>query len=174
MTLEHHYSSSSSSRLKRKRQRCPSTTSSTTFILAEDVSSPENASRRTLLAGHKELCELKDESRRKPQCRHDGPCLLDSSAPPRQAPRYIKQLAAKSFKQISSLSTLQEDDRSSSDGDEQVELCLCSTPCAEKADEDPTDKPLRPQKRRRLGSLARRTTGLDTDLPRRLTRCFMD
>ncbi|KAH6944471.1 hypothetical protein HPB50_003345 [Hyalomma asiaticum] len=164
-SLEHHSSrSSSSSRLKRKRQRSPSTSSSTTDILAEDALSAENASTRKLMARDNEVCELKKESRGRSHCRHRGRCLQDSSVPPRHAPCYIKHLAANSFKHSSGLATLKDDYRSSSDCDEEVELCLYSTPGPVKADKDRSDKLLGPKKRRRLDSLARRKTGLDTDL----------
>ncbi|KAH6944346.1 hypothetical protein HPB50_002719 [Hyalomma asiaticum] len=155
--------STSSSRSKRKRERHPSTSSSTTFILAEQLSSPDIDSARELLAGDSEVFEVQDESRRHPRSPYLGTRLRDSSLPPRHGPRYIRQLDDNSFKQASGSSAVQEGDRSSSDGNEQVELRLRSTPGAEKPDEDPTDKPLSPQKMRRLAYLSRRTTGGDLD-----------
>ncbi|KAH6920820.1 hypothetical protein HPB50_028192 [Hyalomma asiaticum] len=63
-----------------------------------------------------------------------------------------RKLLARDKEQTSGLSVLQEDDRSSSDCGEQVELRLCSILGPEKADEDPSDKMLRPQKSSRLAA----------------------
>ncbi|XP_037505038.1 uncharacterized protein LOC119381138 [Rhipicephalus sanguineus] len=162
MVRERDGSSSSSHRSRRKRKRSSdvTTTSSTIYILTKDRSLPDVDNEPEYSAGDNDCSEAQEEeSRRQRRVPHGGSYMRDPSMPPRHPPRFIRQQAAKGHK-TPRLSTVQEADSSSTEGDEQLELHSSGSSVADKPEEDPRATPhCRTRKGGHLPRLDGRKTG---------------
>ncbi|KAH7968830.1 hypothetical protein HPB52_011709 [Rhipicephalus sanguineus] len=136
------------------------TTSSTIYILTKDRSLPDVDNEPEYSAGDNDCSEAQEEeSRRQRRVPHGGSYMRDPSMPPRHPPRFIRQQAAKGHK-TPRLSTVQEADSSSTEGDEQLELHSSGSSVADKPEEDPRATP---HCRTRKGGHLPRLDGRKTD-----------